>query len=295
MIATDCKNDNFSDVLNQLDDFGLTPNQFRVYCHLLRSAVDGVVANESGESIAKICGLSRITAMRVLSQLSKMHLIECEVTPGKKTIYHLMPYASWRIPIPQEKKQTHTRQSKVVQFRASHTTQPNADTCKAGIQVNEIYTQQGRQDNPIGLSCLLPAVQPVNEIDVSNPETGSLEEKLILARARGWRDTGTWWNDLGIQVVTVNRFVVSVVEFMQRSLDSFDVGRQVCVEGLALCRAQIERIQLKKQQQREMALAHCPARQLENSIERFDEYNHAENEIGQRYPGCHTGASSCGT
>jgi len=269
MIATDRKNDNFSDVLNQLDDFGLTPNQFRVYCHLLRSAVDGVVADESGERIAKICGLTRITAMRVLSQLSKMHLIESEVTPGKKTIYHLMPYASWRIPVQQEKKQTHTRQSKVVQFRVSHITQPNADTCKADLPVNEIYTQGGIQE-PLKGSCMPPAVQLLNEIDVSNPETGeadlrsggnlqenggSLDEKLANARERGWLDSGTWWNDLGEQMVTVNRFVISVSEFMQRSLDSFDVGRQICEEGLAMCRTQIEKIKLKKQQQRKIALA----------------------------------------
>jgi hypothetical protein len=265
MIATDCKSDNFSDVLNQLDDFGLTPNQFRVYCHLWRSAVDGVVADESGERIAKICRLTRITAMRVLSQLSKIHLIECEVAPGKKTIYHLMPYASWRIPVPQEKKQTHTQQSKVVQLRVSHTAQPNADTCKSVLQVNETNTQeQGRQDNPMGLSCLPPASKPVNEIDVSNPETGeadlrfggdlqendgSLDRKLAAARERGWWDVGTWWNDLGQQMVTVNRFVVSVTEFMQRSLDSFDVGRQVCESGLRMCKEQIEKIKQRRSQQ----------------------------------------------
>jgi len=89
----------------------------------------------------------------------------------------------------------------------------------------------------------------------SNSDTGSLDEKLEAARERGWQDSGTWWNDLGQQVVTVNRFVVSVAEFMQRSLDSFDVGRQMCEEGLAMCRAQIEKIKLKKQQQRKIALA----------------------------------------
>ncbi|WP_158631961.1 hypothetical protein, partial [Chroococcidiopsis cubana] len=51
------------------------------------------------------------------------------------------------------------------------------------------------------------------------------------------------------QVVTVNRFVVSVAEFMQRSLDSFDVGRQVCESGLRKCIEQIERIKQKKHHQ----------------------------------------------
>ncbi|MDV2996944.1 MAG: hypothetical protein N4J56_006649 [Chroococcidiopsis sp. SAG 2025] len=57
-------------------------------------------------------------------------------------------------------------------------------------------------------------------------------------------------------MVSVNRFVVSVGEFMRRSLDSFDVGRQVCESGLRMCREQIERIkQRKSQQQREWAVA----------------------------------------
>jgi len=50
-------------------------------------------------------------------------------------------------------------------------------------------------------------------------------------------------------MVTVNRFVISVSEFMQRSLDSFDVGRQLCAEGLRMCREQIEKIKQKKSQQ----------------------------------------------
>ena len=257
MIATDCKNDNFSDVLNQLDDFGLTPNQFRVYCHLLRSAVDGVVADESGESIAKICRLTRITAMRVLSQLSKMHLIECEVTPGKKTIYHLVPYPSWRSPFPQENKPIANQQGKVVQLRANNISQLNSDTCISALQVNEINTLLEAEVPRKGTSAL-PADKAVNEINMPTADTARLDEKLANARERGWCDTGTWWNDLGQQMVTVNRFVVTVGEFMGRSLDSFDVGQQMCAEGLRMCREQIERIKQRKSQQlcdRAMAIA----------------------------------------
>ncbi|PSB60475.1 hypothetical protein C7B79_25605, partial [Chroococcidiopsis cubana CCALA 043] len=68
------------------------------------------------------------------------------------------------------------------------------------------------------------------------------------------------------QVVTVNRFVVSVTEFMQRSLDSFDVGRQVCESGLRMCKEQIEKIKQRKHQQqcdRVIAIA-----QIDNQLER---------------------------
>ncbi|OWY63516.1 hypothetical protein B7486_52685, partial [cyanobacterium TDX16] len=249
MIATEYNFDNFSQVLDRLDEFGLTPNQFRIYCHLFKNAVDGVVS-ESSESIAKFCKLTRITVLRVVSQLMQMNLISCDRTPGKKSVFYLQPCSDWRILAPQEKKQAIAPPSKVVQLRVSDTSQLNSDTCKADLQVNQINTQQEEQEPPLkGGSCSLPAVQPVNEIDWSNSDTARLDDKLEAARARGWGDTGTWWNDLGIQVVTVNRFVVSVAEFMQRSLDSFDVGRQICEEGLAMCRKQIEKIKQRKSQQ----------------------------------------------
>jgi DNA-binding MarR family transcriptional regulator len=259
MIATDCKSDNFSDVLTRLDEFGLTPNQFRIYCHLFKNAVEGVVS-QSSESIARTCKLTRITVIRVLSQLAQMHLIECDRTPGKKSVFYLMPYSSWRRLVPEQKNFAAKQQSKVVHLRGGDRTCSNSTTSKADLQVNEIHIQQ-EAESPIGDSAL-PAVEPVNEIDQLNRDTGSLDEKLANARERGWLDTGTWWNDLGQQMVTVNRFVVSVAEFMGRSLDSFDVGRQMCAEGLRMCREQIEKIKQKKQHQREIALV-----QVNNQLE----------------------------
>jgi len=268
MVATEQKTEqnfnNFSSVLDRLDEFGLTPNQFRVYCHLLRAAQDGVVS-ESSESIAKICKLTRITVLRVLSQLAQMNLISCDRAPGKKSVFYLMPYSSWRrLPL-ERRTSTSKQQSKVVQFKVSNTSQPNVDTCKASLPVNEINIQQESREPLLrGGSLDSTAVeQPVNESNQSISDTGSLDEKLAAARARGWRDTGTWWNDLGEQMVTVNRFVISVSEFMQRSLDSFDVGRQLCTDGLRMCHKQIERIKQKKQHQREIALA-----QVNNQLER---------------------------
>jgi hypothetical protein len=268
MIATEQKTeqnfDNFSDVLDRLDEFGLTPIQFRIYCHLFKNAVDGVVS-ESSESMARVCKLTRITILQVLSQLEKMHLIECDRAAGKKTVFYLMPYSSWRSLAPEKKKQALAQPSKVVQLRSNAPSQLNPDTCSSDLPVNEIYTQQGRQDNPIGLSCLPPASKPVNEIDVSTNDTGSLDGKLAAARERGWRDTGTWWMTSGQQMVTVNRFVVSVAEFMRRSLDSFDLGRQVCESGLRMCKEQIEKIKQRKHQQRVAAIA-SRDNQLEQGI-----------------------------
>ncbi|MDV2997876.1 MAG: hypothetical protein N4J56_007581 [Chroococcidiopsis sp. SAG 2025] len=261
MIATEQKTeqnfDNFSSVLDRLDEFGLTPIQFRIYCHLFKNAVDGVVS-ESSESIARVCKLTRITVIRVVSDLSKMNLIQCDRTAGKKTVFHLKPCSDWRQLVPKQKQPIAKQQSKVVQLRGGDSCQLLSDTCKPDLPVNEFNTQQAREEYPIGYSSLAPASKPVNEIDVSTADTAQLDEKLAAARERGWGDTGTWWNDLGQQMVTVNRFVVSVAEFMGRSLDSFDVGRQICAEGLAMCRKQIEKIKQRKSQQlcdRAMAIA----------------------------------------
>ncbi|OWY64076.1 hypothetical protein B7486_49295 [cyanobacterium TDX16] len=260
MIATERNTkpnfDDFSQVLDRLDDFGLTPNQFRVYCHLFKNAVDGVVS-ESSESIARFCKLTRVTVIRVLSALAQMHLISCDRAAGKKSVFYLMPFSDWRRRGDVQKQPVAKQQSKVIPFKANDASQSNLDTCKADIRVKQINIQQ-EAEVPLKGTSALPANKLLNEIDLSTADTGSLDEKLILARARGWGDTGTWWNDLGQQMVTVNRFVVSVAEFMQRSLDSFDVGRQICEEGLAMCRKQIEKIKQRKSQQqcnRAMAIA----------------------------------------
>ncbi|OWY61981.1 hypothetical protein B7486_60855, partial [cyanobacterium TDX16] len=163
MIATEYNFDNFSQVLDRLDEFGLTPNQFRIYCHLFKNAVNGVVS-ESSESIAKTCKLTRITVIRVVSDLSKMNLISCDRVAGKKTVFHLMPCSDWRQPVSEQKQPIAKVQTKVVllrvsegrdlAFRQGHRTQSNSDTCKPALQVNEIYTQQGEQKYPYGVLLL---------------------------------------------------------------------------------------------------------------------------------------------
>ena len=89
--------------------------------------------------------------------------------------------------------------------------------------------------------------QKLNNVQkLNNASHTDLNSKLAAARERGWKDTGTWWNDLGEQMETVNQFRVSVTEFMKRSLDSFHHIQDNCAAGLELCRQQIERIKQRK-------------------------------------------------
>ena len=230
--------------LEQIDSFGLTPVQFRVYLHLWRLAQEGVVST-STESISKACSIVRVTVMRALSHLSEMGLIKCDRALGKKSVFSLMPFSNWRLLENKSK-------SKITPIKSD-------DTCNFKIPVSELNTstQQESREPPLkGVPVDSAASKLVSQSDQFISDTGavreptreaeiSVDDKIDQARQRGWWNTGVWRDDLGQARVTVNCFVVSLEEFKQRSLDSFDVGKQVCEAGLAMCREQIERIKSK--------------------------------------------------
>ena len=119
----------FGSILEDLDNFGLTPVQFRVYCNLLRGIDESGKVSKSSESIASVCKLTRITVLRVLVQLEKMSMIVCARAIGKKTVFHLQPPIQWQRS--QAVENEATKPSKVVQF-------PVSTTCTQEIPVNEI-------------------------------------------------------------------------------------------------------------------------------------------------------------
>ena len=240
MIATKQNFDNFWDVLDHLDNFGLTPVQFRIYCHLLREARDGVVS-ESSESIAKVCKLTRITVLRVVVQLEKMGMVLCDRASGKKTVFHLRPPSSWHCEQPVENKAS-SRQSKVVSF-------PMSATCKSEIPVNKINSTMEEQV-PLKGTCPPPVAGAdlVNQIDLSTADTGSepemtLDAKLFACRQLGCSAGQVWRN--GQMEILVDGLFMSVESFMQRKLSSFKQILQSCKRGLNLCRDAIALIKQK--------------------------------------------------
>ena len=60
----------------RLDDMGLTPAAFRVYCHFVRSAMDDTW--ESSEEIAQKCKISKNTLYPIKKQLEAAGLITIE-------------------------------------------------------------------------------------------------------------------------------------------------------------------------------------------------------------------------
>ncbi len=79
-----------------LDDFGLDPYQFRVYCRIVRRAGNGACF-ESVNNIAEACRMDRNKVFSSLKFLLAHRLIEKEPTPkkGATVNYHLTPSSEW--------------------------------------------------------------------------------------------------------------------------------------------------------------------------------------------------------
>jgi len=85
-------------VHSALDDLGLTPAEFRVYAHLSRRAGNGV-AWPAIASIAKVCRLSRKTAIAAFNNLVRRGLLQIERGGGAATNhYRLIQIGNWPKP-----------------------------------------------------------------------------------------------------------------------------------------------------------------------------------------------------
>lgn len=234
----------FESILEDLDNFGLTSVQFRVYCHLLRGANSSGMVSRSSESIASACKLTRITVLRVVLQLERMGMIVCNRAIGKKTVYKLQPPCSWCCLQPVE-NETSSNGSKVVSL-------PMPATSQLGIPVNETNTYQEAQVNPFGVTCQPPVVASadiVNEVDSSIADTGksapelTLEQKLDAVRQIGC-SVGQVWRD-GQMEILVDGLFLSVEEFKRIAISSFRELLQPCEAGLNFCRDAIAQIKQK--------------------------------------------------
>lgn len=231
----------FGSILEDLDSCGLTPVQFRVYCHLLRAIDESGTVSRSSEAIAKVCKLTRITVLRVLVQLEKMGMVLCDRAIGKKTVFHLQPPSSWRCLQPVE-NQILSNGSKVISF-------PMSATCKTDLPVNVIDSYLEEQVPLKGTCPPVVEANQVNEVDGLTSDTAksaselTLEQKLNAVRQMGC-NVGQVWREGQIEIL-VNGLFMSVESFMDRSLSSFKEILQPCLAGLKLCRDAIARIKQK--------------------------------------------------
>lgn len=79
---------------SEVDDYGLTPIEFRVYARLARRCgQEG--AKESVVNMAESFGVNRKTIQRCLQLLFKCRMVRMEVRPGYPNVYWLNPSHAW--------------------------------------------------------------------------------------------------------------------------------------------------------------------------------------------------------
>lgn len=100
-----------------LDDYGLSPAEFRVYSHIARRVGSGgKAAWPSVPSIATKCRIKEDTVWYVLKALENNKLIQIERTLGKPNFYYLTSYSEWVRPfkpLPKRKWKKKPNQEKI--------------------------------------------------------------------------------------------------------------------------------------------------------------------------------------
>jgi hypothetical protein len=76
---------------SDLDDTDLTPQEFRVLCHIIRRGK----CWESVPAIAQHCRINRKTAWRVMSELVRRRMVKADRRPGQSTVYEVRPVPDW--------------------------------------------------------------------------------------------------------------------------------------------------------------------------------------------------------
>jgi hypothetical protein len=79
-----------------LDEAGLSPAEFRVFCHVSRRAGENGRCYAAIESFADVCRLSLPTVRKALRSLSAQGFISQTRRDGQTTIYKPTPLADWK-------------------------------------------------------------------------------------------------------------------------------------------------------------------------------------------------------
>jgi hypothetical protein len=96
-ITKDTTETNVIFVHGMLDDFGLTPAEFRVYCHInRRSGTNG--AWPGIDSMAKKCCLSKPTVINAIRRLEAMEMLRVRRKEGERSRYFLTRPSVWKSP-----------------------------------------------------------------------------------------------------------------------------------------------------------------------------------------------------
>lgn len=229
----------------------LTGNEFLVYFALVQQMDNLSQVTKSLEELKAGCKIrSRTTIIKAIDGLVAMGMVRRLGNRSEGYTYQITQVEDWV-----DRPQTSSSKSGLTSIKAK--------ACKVLKQVvqkldnydvqklnnEEIEQPTSSNTPPKGGVAEVVVVQKLNNKsdvqDLNNDQdlnNADLDDKLAAARERGWTNSGTWLNELGERMVTVNSFVVRLEEFMKRSLDSFHHIQENWEAGLDLCRQQIERI-----------------------------------------------------
>ena len=124
-------------VHSQLDDYGLTPPQFRVYAHIARRASSGK-AWPAVATIARICLLHPQTVRQALRVLVRQQFITRQLRPGRTPIYRLTPASQWQPP------------TEITDNPSESDTPPSVSDATTTKRIQDYpYERNGDEGNPI--------------------------------------------------------------------------------------------------------------------------------------------------
>ena len=84
-----------------LDDWGLSPSEFRVYAHIARRAGMGGECWEGTHGMARVCRMNRKTVAAAIARLEKLHIIKVTRRDGKTSQIVLTNSSDWK-PYPKQ-------------------------------------------------------------------------------------------------------------------------------------------------------------------------------------------------
>lgn len=141
--------DGLSFIHSSLDDFGLTPAQYRVYCHVNRVAGRVGVCYQSLKTIAEHCGYCEGITRAALRFLTDQRLLQRKDVSGIGVEYRLIPPGNWLKPLPENhrgKTDTGDKNSEVTPTKLLQGN-PSQKNSPKGIPIEGIHERK-RETKP---------------------------------------------------------------------------------------------------------------------------------------------------
>ena len=179
----------FTVIHSLLDDAGLDPYEFRVYCRIIRRAgSNGTGCYESQEKIAQGCGMSRRQVIRCFKTLTERGFIMVQKKENSHLTVWPLPPVNWVTPVTESHTPCDSESHPPV--TESHTKESLKKESKEGTNTYEDSQEKKESKDDLLSSCLLrwkAAKRPewVNHSVFSSRAKGQIRRLAEWAKADG--------------------------------------------------------------------------------------------------------------